>query len=128
MTEQAKCNVVVADDAEQLRELLCRALARDPRVNVVGQASDGAEALAVVERAEPDVLLLDLSMPVLDGLEVLRRVRETHPSVAVVVFSGYGSGALESTCRDLGASGYIEKGTPMTTVVEAILNAAGKQT
>lgn len=123
MSKQPRVRVVVADDAEHLRSLLCQALETNYDISVVGQAADGAHALEMVGVHRPDVLLLDLSMPVLDGLEVLRRVSEQHPGVSVVVFSGYGSAALEGTCRDLGAVGYIEKGAPLDQVASSIAQA-----
>lgn len=115
--------LVIADDAEQLRTLLARALETSGEIEVVGQADDGQAALAAVGDHLPDVLLLDVSMPVLDGLEVLRRVQAEHPDVSVVIFSGYGTRALESTCLSLGAAAYVEKGTPIADLRRVIVSA-----
>ncbi|MBU6200650.1 MAG: response regulator transcription factor [Acidobacteria bacterium] len=113
--------VVVADDAEVLRSLLCRAIDRDGRLEVVAEAANGREAVEHVRALRPDVLLLDLSMPVLDGMEVLR---ELAGAVPVVVLTGYGESDLGGQCRDLGARGFVEKGAPMQAVCDALVAAA----
>lgn len=113
--------VVVADDAEILRSLLRRAVDRDDRLEVVAEAANGRDAVALVESLHPDVLLLDLSMPVLDGMGVLRLVGSVCP---VVVLTGYGEGDLGAQCRELGALGFVEKGAPMTVVCDALVAAA----
>lgn len=119
-------SVVIADDAEQLRSLLARALAKDGSVRVVDQVGDGVAAVQAVADHDPDVLLLDLSMPVLDGLEVIRAVRERNGRTVILVFSGYGSGQLAETCKRLGAAGYIEKGTALPELRQAILTVAAQ--
>jgi DNA-binding NarL/FixJ family response regulator len=124
---QSAVRVVVADDAAQLREILVDALGREPDLLVVGQAADGQEALDAVREHQPDVLLLDLSMPVLDGLDVLRRLREVSPQVAVVVFSGYGTPELAQTCTALGAAGYVKKGTPVAELAQVLRDAGSPQ-
>jgi DNA-binding NarL/FixJ family response regulator len=117
--------VVIADDAEILRSLLRRAIDRDERLEVVGEAANGREALDHVEALAPDVLLLDLSMPVLDGMEVLRNLAGRCP---VVVLTGYGETDLGQQCRELGARAFVEKGAPMTVVCDAIVAAAETRT
>ena len=114
--------VVIADDAEVLRSLLRRALDRDPRLEVVGEAADGREALDMVDALRPDVLLLDLSMPVLDGTGVLRQIGGRCP---VVVLTGYGESDLGEQCRALGAKGFVEKGASVAVVAAALIHAAG---
>lgn len=114
--------VVIADDAEILRSLLRRAIDRDDRLEVVGEAANGREALDLVDSLLPDVLLLDLSMPVLDGMEVLRVLAGNCP---VVVLTGYGETDLGAQCRELGAEGFVEKGAPMQTICDTLVAAAG---
>lgn len=113
--------VVIADDAEILRSLLRRAIDRDERLDVVAEAANGKEALEYVSSLRPDVLLLDLSMPVLDGMEVLRQLAGSLP---VVVLTGYGESDLGTQCRELGARGFVEKGVPMQTICDALVAAA----
>jgi len=121
----APVRVVVADDAEILRSLLVRAIDRDPRLEVVGQAANGREAVEAVHEFAPDVLLLDLSMPVLDGLGVLALVRDR---CAVVVLTGYGDDDLGAQCRDQGARGFIEKGAPIAGICDVLAGVRGDRT
>lgn len=116
-----RLRVVVADDAEVLRSLLRRAIDRDDRLVVVAEASNGREAVTLAENHRPDVILLDLSMPVLDGMEVLRVLA---PVYAIVVLTGYGETDLGTQCRELGAKGFVEKGVPMSVVCDALVDAA----
>lgn len=113
--------IVIADDAESLRSLLVRALTKGGLIDVVGEAGNGREALDLVRSLRPDVLLLDLSMPVLDGMAVLKELAGTLP---VVVLSGYGDDDLGSECRTLGAKGFVEKGAPLSDITDALLEAA----
>lgn len=100
---------VVADDAEDLRFLMRLLLDKDPRFDVVGEAADGEEALALVEREDPDLLLLDLAMPRMDGLEVLAHLQDrTRPPI--VVLSGFTNEAMVNRALELGAAAYIAKG------------------
>ena len=117
------CRVVIADDSPELR-LLARVVLEDhPDVEVVGEAADGGEALDAVRDLDPDVLLLDLSMPVLDGLEVIDRLRERRSTVAIVVFSGFAAFRMEDEIRVRGAHAYIEKGASRERLVATIHDA-----
>src|SRR5262245_14464959 len=104
-----KVRMLLADDHGILRQTLRICLAQQPDFELVGEAKDGLETMAQVEKLRPDLLLLDLSMPSLPGLEVLRRVRLRFPRTRVVVLSmhkdqGYVLRALQN-----GASGYVLK-------------------
>ena len=109
--------VVLVDDAEDLRLIFELTLDASEDFEVVGSAADGREALEVCERERPDVVLLDLSMPVMDGLEALPLLRELLPDAVVVVLSGFDAAHVEQQVLDLGAAAYIEKGTPQATMV-----------
>ena len=112
--------IVIADDAEGLRALLVRALQKTEELEVVGEASNGREAIELVRRLTPDALLLDLSMPVLDGMAVLRELAGTVP---VVVLTGYGEDDIGAECRALGARGFVEKGAPVASIRDALVEA-----
>lgn len=101
--------VVVADDADGLRELLCLLFDTEPDFTVVGRATNGAEAVEVVTRTEPDLVLLDVAMPVLDGLGALPRVRTAAPRARVVIFTGFSGGGLREEAMALGADELMEK-------------------
>ena len=72
-------------------------------------AYDGESALEVAREEEPDVMILDLKMPGIDGIEVLRRVKESQPEIEVIILTGHGSEADEKTCMELGAFAYLQK-------------------
>lgn len=102
--------LVLADDTEPLRMLLRRIFEMDERFEVVGEAGDGTEALEQVKTLQPDLLLLDLSMPRMDGLEVLDRLRPANQSTRVIVLSGHAADAAAKASLERGALAYIEKG------------------
>lgn len=112
--------VLVADDATGIRELLCLLIEMEDDFVVVGQARNGVEALDLTEREHPDLVLLDLAMPVLDGLEALPRLRALVPDATIVVFSGYEPAALADQAVESGADGYVEKNAAVTRIVEQL--------
>jgi DNA-binding NarL/FixJ family response regulator len=115
--------VVIADDAVGLRRLLRAVLTRQPGFEVVGEAGNGAEALVAVSRTRPDLVLLDLTMPVMDGLEALPRIIGLSPSTRVVVLSGFNAGQMEHEALALGAHAYLTKGLPPCELVAALRRA-----
>ena len=117
------CRVVIADDSEPLRLLARFVLEDHPEMEVVGEAADGGQALDAVRDLEPDVLLLDLAMPVLDGLEVMDRLHERRSNVAIVVFSGFAPFRMEDEARVRGAHAYVEKGASQDRLVASIRQA-----
>lgn len=104
------CRVFIADDVAPLRALVREFLEEDQAITVVGEAGNGADAVAGVLAHRPDVLLLDLSMPGMDGLEVLLQLRQWAPETKVVVLSGFGRDRLSHVVVALGAVDYVEKG------------------
>lgn len=109
-------SVVIADDAEDLRFLIRMSLTADGRFEILGEAGDGVEALEIVEATQPDVLLLDLGMPRMDGMEVLEHLGRSERRTPVVVFSGFTSDRMKQRALELGAASFIEKGTDLKMV------------
>lgn len=103
--------VLIVDDSTSIRLLLEEALSRDPEIEVVGSAPNGELALLAVRTQRPDAIVLDLEMPVMNGLEFLARVRTKAPRTTVIVFSSFSSHAAEMTLKALwaGASDYVTK-------------------
>ena len=101
--------VVVVDDQAPFRAAARAVLARTPGFVLVGEASDGAEALALVDEARPQLVLMDIMMPVLDGLAATARLRGTHPGVVVVLVSTYEQGSLPEGVAAAGAAAYLHK-------------------
>jgi DNA-binding NarL/FixJ family response regulator len=116
-----KIRAVLADDDEDTRRLLGVALARDGRVEVVGEATNGEIAVALVGELQPDLVLLDLGMPGGGGLEALPRLRLVAPGARVVVVSGFPGDRLAAVTRAVGAVGYVTKGlSPRRTVADVL--------
>ena len=107
----SKIRVLIVDDAVVLRRLLTDELAADPALEVVGAAANGKIALAKVSQVEPDVVILDIEMPELDGLATLRELRATHPHLPVIMFSALTERGAEATldALALGATAYFPK-------------------
>lgn len=115
---------MICDDEPSLRTLLRLALGLEDDLEVVAEAADGREALDLAEQHRPDVILLDLAMPNMDGLEALPRLHEVVPGAKVVVYSGFQESALGRKARELGAVAYVEKGTDPSAIADAIRGAA----
>ena len=116
--------VVLADDHALVREATAELLERAGGIQVLGQAADGLEALRLVGALRPDVLLLDLAMPGLDGLEVTRRARELSPRTAIVALTAHEEQPYVLAMLEAGASGYLSKTSRGREVVQAVRAAA----
>ena len=119
--------VVLADDHDIVRQGLKRLLDRVPEIEVVGEASDGLEALNSVKALAPDVLLLDIEMPVMDGIEVARRLREANIDVRILILSAYDDREYIHALLEIGVSGYLVKGDAPGKIVEAVRGVARGQ-
>lgn len=100
--------ILVVDDHDRVRAVLCRLLLNESDFSVVGEAVTGAEALTKAENIQPDVILLDISLPDIDGLEVARRITSINPAPEILVVSDYCEGGSEEAFR-CGARGYLLK-------------------
>lgn len=112
--------VLIADDYTVFREGLCLLLAQQPEIEVVGSAADGFQALRMAEALQPDIMLLDIRMPEMDGLEVLRKIREKSPRTKVLVLSGFIEDDLITEALENGAKGYLPKTLAPRDLVKAI--------
>lgn len=115
--------VLLADDARDLRFFVRVTLEADPRFLVIAEAADGAEAVRLADELQPDVVVLDLALPVLDGLQALPRIRALAPATAVVVLSGFDSGAMSAAARALGAANYVSKGDALAVLPDVLVEA-----
>lgn len=113
--------VLVADDVDDLRHLVTLSLERSGRFQVVAEAANGADAVELAERLQPDLCLLDMSMPVMDGLEALPKIRAVAPGCIVVVLSGFDAERMAATALARGAAGYIAKGLRPDDLVREVL-------
>ena len=128
MTSQeagAPLRVVIADDQASVREGLVLLLDGLPGIEVVGAAADGEQALQLVAEHKPDAILLDLHMPVLDGIGATRRLAAEHPDVAVVVLTTYADDSSVLEALHAGARSYLTKDADHADIAQALHAAAG---
>jgi DNA-binding NarL/FixJ family response regulator len=116
--------VLIADDHRLFAEALEAILSGESRIEVVARARNGAEALELALELEPDVVLMDISMPVMDGVEATRRIREARRGACVLMLTGSNASADVDRAREAGASGYVTKDRIASELVEAIIDAA----
>jgi DNA-binding NarL/FixJ family response regulator len=109
--------VLVADDAADLRGVVRMLLEMEDDFEVVAEAGTGVEAVQLSEMHQPDLIVLDLAMPVMDGLTALGELRTVAPAAKVVMFSAHDTPSTLDEARDLGAVGYIDKGSGMVDLV-----------
>ncbi|CCM65368.1 MAG: response regulator transcription factor [Candidatus Microthrix parvicella] len=119
--------IVLVDDHQVLRDGIRRSL-EDAGEEVVGEAGDGEEAVAVVAQTRPDVVLMDLEMPVLDGVESCKRILAQFPTTLVVVLTMHEDVARTRAALSAGAVAYLTKGTSMNEVIDAIRNVVAGET
>jgi DNA-binding NarL/FixJ family response regulator len=116
---------LIVDDHEVVREGLRLSLSRAAHVRVIGEAADGASAVALAERRRPDVVIMDVRMPGMDGLQATKLLSEKLPDTAVLIFTAYSERSLLGRGLESGAKGYILKEAPHATLLRAIEKVAG---
>lgn len=120
MTER-RLTFVVAEDEERMRDYLARKVAElDPRFECVGSAADGEEAVDLIECRLPDLLLTDIKMPVLSGLELVERIRRANPDLRIVIVSGYSEFEYARRAIELGVDEYILKPVDVESLRETL--------
>jgi DNA-binding NarL/FixJ family response regulator len=118
--------VLLADDEPLFLESVQALLAGDDRVEVVGTAQDGKQAVELARTLAPDVTLMDISMPKLDGIEAARRIREHHPTACILVLTGSSISADIDRSRQAGVAGFLTKDRLGTQLVDAILDLGSR--
>jgi DNA-binding NarL/FixJ family response regulator len=116
--------VIIADDHPVVRDGLCAMLDTQPDIEVVGEATTGAEALDMVRSLRPDLVLMDLQMPELDGASATRRIRAEHEDVQVLILTTYDTDADISRAVEAGATGYLLKDARREDLFQAVRLAA----
>jgi len=120
VTSGGPIRVIVADDHTILREGVCSLLALQSDIEVVGEASDGAEALELLGEAAVDVVIMDMVMPRMNGLETTREIKRRWPGVRILILSMYDDDAYVQQVIEAGASGYVLKRVATEDLVQAI--------
>jgi len=121
----SEITVLIVDDHEVVREGLRLSLSRTPHIRVVGEAADGNAAIDMAERRKPNVVIMDVRMPGLDGLDAKKELTTREPNIAVLIFTAYSERSLLGRGLESGAKGYILKEAPHDTLVRAIEKVAG---
>jgi DNA-binding NarL/FixJ family response regulator len=118
--------VLIADDHRLFAEALEAILATDKRIEVVAHAGDGREAVELARTLEPDVVLMDISMPVMDGIEATEELRANGNDVCILMLTGSNSRDDVDRARKAGAAGYVTKDRIAAELIDAILEIAGR--
>jgi len=113
--------VLIADDQTLFRSGLARLLDEDPRVEVVGQAADGLEAVKQTAKLKPDVILMDLKMPGIDGIEATRQIMEADPTIKIVILTTFETDSQVIQALKAGARGYVLKDSTADAIVSSIV-------
>jgi DNA-binding NarL/FixJ family response regulator len=126
MTGGQLIRVLVVDDHQMFTQALTTVLEQDGRFTVVGTASTGREAVKLAKSAEADVVLMDMSMPVLDGPAATRRLVALDPAPKVIALSGHSDGLSRTAALDAGATAFVTKSEAFADLVETILATCGR--
>ncbi len=125
---QGEITCLIVDDHEVVREGIRISLSNAPHIRIVGEASDGEAAVTLAERRHPQVVIMDVRMPGMDGLEATKLMTERVPESAVLIFTAYSERSLMGRGLESGAKGYILKEAPRETLVRAIEKVAAGDT
>jgi DNA-binding NarL/FixJ family response regulator len=130
MVSNRKLTVFLADDSALIRERLPGMLAEITEVELIGQASDGIEAINSVRELKPDVVVLDIRMPGKNGMEVLQELKKYEPAPCVIIMTNYPYPQYRKKCLDLGADYFLDKSTDfdrLLAVIKQLSNKVGQQ-
>ena len=120
IVENDEIRIIIVDNRASNRRGLKALLAFEPRIMIVGEAADGTEAVQLVGRDQPDLVLMDIHMPVMDGLKATQKIKSTWPNVKVVLYSVYPGYQEDATLA--GADSFMIKGSPDTPLPETLLS------
>ena len=126
VNSEQKIRVLIADDHRMFAEALEAILATDDRLEVAGHASDGAQAVRLALTTRPDVILMDIAMPVMDGLQATKQIRKQWSTACVLMLTGSNSRTDVDRAREAGAAGYVTKERIAAELIDAILEIGSR--
>jgi DNA-binding NarL/FixJ family response regulator len=112
--------VLICDDSDPFRLLLSSMISHEPDLQVVGEARNGRDAIGEVRRLQPDVILLDLSMPIMTGLDALPAIKDAAPNARIIAFTGLSGAVVKDAIIAAGADEFVEKGVHPDVIVDTI--------
>lgn len=118
----AKVRILVADDFETVRKGICAILSTRDDIEVCAEAANGEEAVRKTRELKPDVVIMDFSMPVMDGLSAAKKILETYPSMPILMFSMHKLQALTEAAKNAGLRGFVTKGESARNLLKAVDN------
>ena len=116
-----RIRVLIADDHRLFGQALEAILATDDRLEVIGHAADGAEAVQLALNVDPDVILMDIAMPIMDGLHATKQIRKQKPRACILILTGSNARTDVDQAREAGAAGYVTKDRIAAELIDAIL-------
>lgn len=122
-SESRNCRLAICDDVSTFRRLVSAVFRWEPGFELVGEAANGLEAVELARRVQPDVMFLDIAMPIMDGIEALPKIREASPSTRVIVLTAFASASIRSRTLAAGAVEYLEKGITPAMMIAAVRRA-----
>jgi DNA-binding NarL/FixJ family response regulator len=123
----ADIRVLIVDDVERVRQDLCTFLTLTGDIEIVGEARDGLEAIRLVEELRPQVVLMDLEMPVMDGFEAARQIKANHPCCRVIALTIHAGEVERQQALQAGMADVVVKGAPLEVLLRAIESAAADE-
>jgi DNA-binding NarL/FixJ family response regulator len=112
--------ILIVDDIPQVRRELRTLLPLLDDIEIVGEAGNGQEAIELATTLQPDVILMDVEMPIMDGVAATRSIKQQHPQCRVVILSIHTNEAVRTRARSAGADDFVDKGAPLATLLQAI--------
>jgi len=117
-------SILIVDDNRTIRQVLCERFNRENDFDVCGEAGDGQEAIERAKHLHPDLIITDLSMPIMSGLEEARVVKQLMPTVPVIIYTALSDSFIEKEAYAAGAYAVVSKSDPVTTLIEAARSAS----